>query len=498
MPKYNIYKIKSGNQLALQKKLVSVGLVLKEEKTIGDYQARFYFSDKPDLITIWWVELYKDFLGMVEDELPKNEMYFGILLLTKGQVSYAISFGKAHFYLRDFCDGDFGLNLAERIVDENNLKIKNSKLFGGRRSKNITSYQDGSPIEYDSGESFQYIKAKTVNKDKWGTVVSFGSSVLFNIDITPIQLDRFLDDIEISLAGKPIFMLPRVEEVKEKITVARLDQKLAHAILTYTTGTLIEDFTVSGVDFVFSENNQYAFFLKGQMRQNELEYDEISLERLVDFIQRNEIVLQNSINDLMVRIKSEHSRPRSEPLKKILEFVDDERYCLMNGKWHRFNQSYISFLQKEVDKIVIQSNDTEVLLSSIDEDQFNKSKVKEGYLNFDKDFSYIEKYKIEKMDLYKDGTLYFVKMGQPQNLGYVIDQSLNTVKILQNNADDIVINETKIKPVNMCLWLILERKTTITKLSDIKSLIFLMKLVEWKRQVIVAGYNPVINIGYTC
>lgn len=117
-------------------------------------------------------------------------------------------------------------------------------------------------------------------------------------------------------------------------------------------------------------------------------------------------------------------------------------------------------------------------------------------MNFDKDFSYIEKYKIEKMDLYKDKTLYFVKMGEPQNLSYVIDQSLNTVKILQNNVEDIIINQIKIEPENMCLWLIFERKTTIKKLSDVRSLIFLMKLVEWKRNVIVAGYNPTINIGY--
>lgn len=122
MPKYNIYKIKDGNREALQRKLSTVGLIAKNEKQIGDYTAKFYFSDKPDLVKIWWVDLYKDFIDV--NELPNNELYFGILLLVNKEICYAISFGKAHFYLREYCDGEFGLNLAERIVDENNLRIK--------------------------------------------------------------------------------------------------------------------------------------------------------------------------------------------------------------------------------------------------------------------------------------------------------------------------------------------------------------------------------------
>lgn len=203
-------------------------------------------------------------------------------------------------------------------MDENNLRIKNSKLFGGRRSKNITSYQDRSPIEYDSGESFQYIKAKTINADDWGSVVSFGSSVLFNLKIFPSELNGFLDTIEQKLSQKPILKLPRVEEVKDVETKRRLDRELAISLLSNTTiGTLAEEFSVSGVDFVFSENNQYAFFLKGNLKQSELKFDELSLERLTYFVNENGIDLIDSINDVRIQIKSENSRTRSESLKKF-------------------------------------------------------------------------------------------------------------------------------------------------------------------------------------
>jgi len=495
MPKYNIYKIQSENLSILRKKFESVGLTSRGESFIGDYRADFYFSDEPDYVDIWWIELYKDFIKIHENNLPKNKLYFGVLLLSKESNCYAISFGKSHFYLREFCDSEFGLNLAERIVDENNLRMKTSKLFGGKRNKNITSYQDGSPIEYDSGESFQYIKAKTIDEKIWGKVVSFGASVQFQLNLSPHKLNEFLDAIEKKLNDPPLFALPRVEEVKDREIIQTLDEKLVDSILSYSTETLTDEVYVSGVDFVFSENNQYSFYVKGNMSRDMI-YGDLNINRLIDFVNENKIDLKKQLNQIKVRIKNEHSRLRSEPLKNVLDFVDDERYCLMNGRWYRFNQSYISYLQKEVDKIKIFNHDRLFLPKDLTEDQFNRDKVTEGFLHFDKNFTFKQKYKIEKMDLYKDNTLYFVKMGQPQNLGYVIDQSINTVRILQNNEEEIRIEGVKVNPENMCLWLILERKRTIQKLSELKSLIFLMKLVDWKRIVTSAGYTPIINIGY--
>ena len=497
MPRYNIYKIQPEKISSLRKKLESVGLVLKTEKMIGDYRAEFYFSDEPDSVEIWWVKLYKDLIDIEDENLPKNQFYFGVLIMSKAKNYYAISLGKSHFYLRDFCDSDFGLNLAERIVDQNNLRMKTSRLFGGRKNKNITTYQDGSPIEYDSGESFQYVKAKTIDKKMWGNVVSFGASVLFQIDLKPTKLNVLLDAIEKKISEPSLFTLPKVDEVKDEKLIQNLDEKLVEAILSHSIETLTDEVSVYGVDFVFSDNNQYAFYMKGNKpREKELNYGDLNIHRLIEFIKENKIDLKRDINNIKVRITNEQSRPRSEPLKNTLDFVDDEGHCLMNGRWYRFNQSYITYLQNEVDKINIAIHDYEFLPKDLDEAKFNRDKESEGFLCFDKDFTFKKKYRIEKMDLYKDGTLYFVKMGTPQKLGYVIDQSLNTVRILQNYEDYIEINGEKVRPKNICLWLILERKNTIQKISELKSLILLMKLVEWRKTVISADFNPIINIGY--
>ena len=101
-----------------------------------------------------------------------------------------------------------------------------------------------------------------------------------------------------------------------------------------------------------------------------------------------------------------------------------------------------------------------------------------------------------KMDLYKENTAYFVKIGTPQKLVYVVDQAVATIKILQSQTSDIRINDQIMKLKKICLWLILDRKREILRISDINSLIFLIKLAEWQRQCSSAGYIPVIRVSY--
>jgi len=91
--------------------------------------------------------------------------------------------------------------------------------------------------------------------------------------------------------------------------------------------------------------------------------------------------------------------------------------------------------------------------------------------------------------LYKDEILHFVKFGTPQKMNYAIDQAINTVKLLQNNQSKIQINGEEKDVETICLWLVFDRKQKFSKLSELNSLIFHMKLADWKRLV----QNPDTN-----
>ncbi|MEL5899711.1 DUF6119 family protein [Clostridium sporogenes] len=511
MPKYNIYKIIKEEENNLIEKLESVNLISTYVTEINGYKFEFFYSHNPQEIDIWWTDLYRDFF--VDIEIPKNKIYFGVLLISNSDLVYAVSLGKAHFYLKNFCDLEFGLKLAERIVDKNNMKIKNSKYFNMKKSKTITTYQNGSVVDYDSGESMQYIKAKTIDEEKWGSVVSFGNSVSFSINKNPQDLTILINDIEEILKERPKFSIPRVEEIKDEEQINQLNLKLVSQLLNDDSNIQTEEVSMYGVDFVFSDKNQYTLFLKGKKRETSYETRELNMEDFRTFIVKNNINLYKELDNIYVEAKNENNKGFSSNIKSFLDYIDDEKHCLLDGRWYQFNSSYIDYIETEVNTInfeYIEDYDLSIeeYNSYIKENQLNKDimykenyfntiKEENGFLNFDRNFEIIrDKYKIEKMDLYKDNALYFVKIGTPQKLGYVVDQCISTVNVLKDRETEIIIDSILIEPKEICLWLVLDRKNKIDKLSDLESLIFLMKLVEWKKKVLNAGYEYKVKVNY--
>jgi uncharacterized protein (TIGR04141 family) len=495
--KYNIFRILKQRENDLVKELKRKGLYEVKRKRAGGYELIFYFSKVPDKIPIWWTDVYNEFLADIEK--PTNKVYFAVFMISGETTCYAISLGKSHFYLKKYCDKDFGLNFAERIADQSNLKIKNSKYFKSRRNRTITAYQEGSEIDYESGESMYYVKTGTINTDHWGKTASFGNSVLLHLDLMPTELTELVEMIENELRNPARFPLPRTEIIKEDAKIKELDEKLAETLAEYNVSTTVQvdEFFVSGVDFIFTDQHDFRFYLKNDSK-NKSELGELTISNLFRFIEERDLDIQEKINEIKVYVKNEYGRSFSQPLKNYLDFVyEKERICIIDGKWHKFNQSYIEYLKKEVNKIGWQSDKKYDIGEGVNEYYFNKSKESEGFINCDKVLQkFGERYKIEKMDLYKEGTLYFVKIGPPQKLSYVVDQALNTVRLLQNNESIIEIDGDSKKIDKICLWLILKRRNDISEISDLNSLIFLMKLVEWRRIVVNAGYQPLIKINY--
>ncbi|MBP0019925.1 MAG: TIGR04141 family sporadically distributed protein [Cyanobacteria bacterium SBLK] len=479
MPKYNLYRIEKNREEDLITKLKSSGLKQISEQEKEGFYMKFFFPSKPDEVDIWWVEIYKNFFGSLKP--PKNSVYFGVFLISGDKISYAISLGKAHFYLTDFCDPDFGLNLAERIVDKDNIKITNSKYYKSAKSKRITTYRQGNPLIFNSGESVHYIKGKTIDTEMWGSTVNFGKSVHLNIAIDPLDLPTLIKNIENTLNQPIRTNLPKVDIIKDKNTIQHLDRILAKAILKIEENReiSIEEFTISGIEFIFSENNQYSLYLKGKSQEKVL-LTELSIKSLIEFVKSKNIDIEKEINNLKVTVHNEHGRNYTKPLKFYLDFIEEsERYCLIDGVWHKFNQSYIKFLKEEVDKIELDYDPHFNISSQIKEGEFNQSRQDDGYLNLDTKTKPLNGYlKIEIADLYKENVLFFVKRGTPKSFGYAIDQSLNTVKILQNNSFRLTSKGERKKIKGICLWLIYNKINEIEKLSEIKSIIFHMKLVE--------------------
>lgn len=500
MPKYNIFKIRKSSESALVARLTSekVGLEQIFEKKIHDFNVKFLFSTNPDKADIWWLAQYGDFFE--EIELPKNLIYFASVVISNENCCYAVSLGKCHFFLREFCEFDFGLRMAERIADLKKPRSKNSQHFQSKRSKTITSYKQGYDLDYDSGESLNFLRAETISIKKWGRVASFGHSLQLSVSESPNELVKIIKRIEKKLSLPAKEAIPKTELVKDPNLIQKLDESLVAEINGYgeSTALQIDEFSMSGVDFVFNDQHQYSIYLKGKFRER-TEASELAIENLNSFLADNNISLIDSIDEIFVQVLPENSKPWSHPLKCFLDFVDSEESCaLINGQWHHFNPEYLTLLNKDVNRIPIEYESQFDTEKSINEDSFNKKLAEShGYFNFDKDLESLPGgHTLEKMDLYKSNSLYFVKIGAPQKLGYVIDQAMNTVKLLQNREIKIEIQGKRKKIKNIVLWIIVPRKSQIEKLSEFRSLIFKMKLVEWRRTVLLSGMVPIVKVNY--
>ncbi len=494
MPKFNIYKINIANRQALINKLHSVNMEQTGNFEINGYQLDFYLSTNPDSVEIWWTDLYSRFIP--NNPRPENLIYYACLLLYRDEICYAISLGKTHFYLKDFCDPEFGINLAERIIDVENLRLKNSKFYKSKKNKTITSFSNNTALDYDSGESLHFLKSKTIDLLQWGNIASFGHSVQLNLDININDLPSLINRIENKLQEPVLANFPKAELIKDQIEIERLDAMVSNAIISNDPNVGNEEFDLSGIDFIFTDNALFQFKLKRTNIESEI-YSDLSIENLKEFILDNHIDLHQNLNDIQVKFLREEGRNFTKTVKTILQYITEEREALIDGKWHKFNQSYINLLNDKVKKITLNYDPSMNYIANIEEDTFNNQREAEGYKNLHtENIMLARRYKVEKMDLYKDSTLYFVKKGNPQKLNYVIDQAMNTLQLLKNNEFVIEENGEEMEIKKICLWFLIDRVNDVNNLADFNSLIFIMKLDNLYKEVVDSSLLLECNVNY--
>ena len=497
-------------------KFNDVGLKETYNEDIDGYQHIFFFSEKPIDAQIEWIQLYSSFIDL--DNIPSNKSYFAILLIRAPSGNeYAISLGKAHFYLKSFCIYDFGLQLAERIFQKS--KMKQAKHFSSRRSKTITSYSRSNELSYESGESIGLVKGSTIDAETWGKSVTFGQSVKLSIDHLPEELFLILDEIENAMQLPQRLHLPRAQIVKDKLEIRRLDSLLCKKLQNNDLSIDIDEFTVNSVFFTFTDEYD-GFGLQIKTKYNNLDFvekalkeDSISREAVGQFLSNigeKGIQSVDHIDKVKVALWKDGKRRYTQPIKELIEFVTDDWYCLIGGKWMKFSQDYVKYLKDQVDNIQI-NRDTPVVLNKYTKEQCNsglQSDVEQTLIDLiatEKCYTIlhnerseekgVEGFNVEIADMRSEDCLYFVKMGTAQKLIYVINQSLTTVSLIQNKRID---GDLSVQGVNtICLWLIFDdRKSDISKLSEISSITFLIAMSDWIQAVRDAGYIPAVNISY--
>lgn len=493
--KLNVFKIPKDRMRDLKDKFKtpSLGLKIINSQTIGKYQADFYFSKDVKNIPIPWVDTYAEFF---DDPKPANKVYFGCYLWESDKFCFALSYGKCHFYLRQFCDNEFGTHIAKRIANEKDIRQKSSKKFAGKKKKEIRSYTKNSQLDIESGESVDYLQASII-KDQvinFGKSGKFGSSVLLSKDMEKDKLSDFFKDLVSAIDLPENFPLPRTTIIDNTAQSKKYEEDLINKIITDSGET---DFTSNshdlfGVDFVFSGHEKYKFSHRGNESSN---LDELSIGALRQYIKEQSIP-KEEVTAIRVIVEKEDIKSHTQQIKDSLDYiVDGQNVILSQGRWMEFNEDYLTQLNEYIDSIDLEKVENDLVEITGIEGDFNTSLKKYGYDVADKDFSKIKIKSgtpVEAWDARKGDTVYALKFGTTQKLGYVCDQASNTLELINKKANTKKLDKDF---KNYCIWLGMDNKNIPKKISQINSIILKQKIESWARKCLEFGITPKIKIS---
>lgn len=496
--KINVFKIPSQSIEILKLKFESLEMLAKHSATIDGWECVFYLSSKPEVDEIPWV---KDYQGIVTELADvKNVIHYAVYLCSKGEHHFALTYGKSHFYVRNFCDLEFGLEMAKRIADENDVKQKATKRFSGKKKKEIKSFVKNTKLDNESGESVDYLNASVIEEkqDEFGEKSKFGSSIILSKeDLEVSGITKVLDSIVKTLTTEVTrFDLPKTKEIKDEARILRYDTDLLNQIKNdfATLETNDASYDLVGTDFIFAANEKYNFFLGRNKSPDFLALSHIELKKFIDTYS----ISDEKIFSISVAIKNDNQKTYSKALYEMIEYaVPNENVILENGKWKEFNEEYINQINSSIDAIEVENTEDEFKEIAITETAFNKSTEvsSAGYINLDQDLTVItlgRGHKIEAWDLQKGKTVYAVKFGESQKLVQVCNQAVTTLEVIRNNANLKQLNNT---PERFCLWMAFKLKNVPHRISEVRSLALKQHIDMFAQLCRSSGIKPVLKIS---
>lgn len=512
MAKYNIYKIKDSKVNELATHLTSDRRYrLVNSLTSEGYTLRVYFAG-PEDAEMWWLEQYGgDFFG--EHISEHNKIYSGAVIATKGNAGYILPFGKTHFYIQEFIVFNFGLDVAEKIADPNQAKMKSSKRFGGKTSKSLISFSTGSSIDFSSGDSAEYLKLKPENTEDWGkSFIHFGTSIQFgSLNIEPEDLGVLLNRVDSAERTRKKFSIPLMRPIKDETQQVALYKELGNKILAHDGNVEFVDYEIYGTDFIFSQQTHVQLKYKGATSGT---LADLNTTDIANFAEENSIDLQSELPKLKVRVIVDGQSRYTTQLINLIEYHSDDQIFLYKGKWFAFNSSFIEQLHQSLENIKpsrFPDSFSEAEFTAWRDERTEGVKYRErfviekiqethGYEVYDREMEYIpygrKKYQLEVGDVYdsRNEKMFVVKIGSPRDFGYAFDQAMLMLHNMQGNKFKVGA-ETEVKIKTVTILLLFKSERTLENITDTKSVIFELKLDELRKLAIEKVVN--LEVQYT-
>lgn len=400
----------------------------------------------------------------------------------------------------------------------------------------INVYLNYNDISFDSGESYAKIKAKVKLEENFtlhGEMVEIGHSIKTQLPENNIAcILKFIEYVERVRKKEECQKIPVFSKIKDEDTIHELDERLLEKIEENIECINISELDIIGATEIFN-NNDASFTLKHEHKHQDIQ--ELTKENILQFMEENNFNIRKNFLNIKVVSKKNGEPVCTDIMKKLVDFTDDEKRCLLlKGEWYSFNDDYVQYLQDSIAELdVIYDSRFDFpykKLSEYVERKYQeekdcidyagltgeqiKKKIKDkyyaervfnnilseqfGFENHDRDSDETGAGKVELMDLYKDGTMYAVKIGNSSaKLSYVVEQSISSTRMYKHQSLPDMPRVEKV-----AVWIVLKRCTHLPEidgkpdLSSLKMIMLKNRLDAWKKEVRILGYIPVVYLNY--
>lgn len=534
MSNINIFKLDNEKEALFRKELEKMNCIAEETRSYDDIIINFelYISQDMNTKEISWNWIVKEFgeeLGL-SSIAPK-----GILIIKKQENIYVLSFGHAFFIIDKFCDKDMAFDFAKRIKF---AEIKTTTLISpqSKKNKTINTFVNYNQLEFDSGESFSKLKVKIKEReyeDLLSPTIEIGTSIKFNIKENNIDsIMTLINLIEETLNNDIQYQIPLFNKIKDSEKIEMLEYNLKRKIVNSEISINLSELDIIGATEIFNRSDgEFELIFKGR-KQKILS---LSIDEIKKFMDDNGFNYQSDLLDVKVRSYYEGSEIRTDSIHNLIDYTDDDEKCLLTkGNWFYYNNDYLEYLDSSLKEIecryfseydftddiyneyienLYQNRKEEY--ESLSKEQAIKKLKKEFYrervfnnlrasndnfINYDRQISAIGPSKVEFMDLFKDETMYAVKIGNTSSkLCYAVDQSIESAKLYKQGYFE---NAPLIKRV--AIWIVLDKREKLPlndsgepDLTQLNLLLLKTKIASWKSEIRLLGYTPIIYINYT-
>lgn len=531
---YNIYRVpfEKTNELKdflIKRSFEKIPLKTALLKPDDNFSYELFFCDKNKEEGSPWITLLSS--CTIDHLVQEIRVYGAALICENGTSCFIISYGNAHFYISSYCDYSFGVSIAERLIDMNSVRAHQNVAHGGKINRTYLDYISGSTIFFHGGEIPTYIRGKSINKEEWGDVINCGTSAQFKWPEKPLEIGEKLSRLEVVLGRKELTTLPRLTSLDTDDTerISLLYEKLATAIDEYDETEKnnkfvnIPSFIIEGTTIL--QNDCLELELSCNHKSQTYSSD-LCIQTIKEFALKKEIDLHTDLSRINVKIEYASGLWTGwKPLINYIDFIADDNFCLRNGKWSTFNNSYVERILEDAHKVKFENHtndiftfNKEILVQFAEEIGIvsrNGRHQYETYYNellarklpafclhpqtvpVDEEAS--GKYKYEICDLVQDDrTMYFVKIGGPGDFAYAIDQALLTLDQIERNNGSITLRPgISIRPSNINLICIMDdRRNLVNRWEDISSINFLVHLIEIRRRTNNLGLSLQVDFAY--